>query len=118
MTLAFQDEAGLRQAGAFPSGHSGAWWAVAEKAAKYWAVAQGVAPAPGQAESPWRWQALAQAQAGLALPVQGSALPEDQSWKAQVPPLPRVRPLSWVWARAWWARLRAQRPVQALQPPG
>jgi hypothetical protein len=47
MTLAFQDEAGLRQAGAFPSGHSGAWWAVAEKAAKYWAAALGVVPAPG-----------------------------------------------------------------------
>ena len=82
MTLAFQDEAGLRQAGAFPSGHSGAWWAVAEKAAKYWVVAPGVALAPGQAGSPWQWPALAQAQAGLALPVppvQGSALPEGQS---------------------------------------
>jgi hypothetical protein len=82
MTSAFQDEAGLRQAGASPSGHSGAWWAVAEKAAKYWAAAPGVAPAPGQAGSPWQWPALAQAQAGLALPVppvQGSALPEGQS---------------------------------------
>jgi hypothetical protein len=82
MTLAFQDEAGLRQAGAFPSGHSGAWWAVAEKAAKYWAVAPGVAPAPGQEGSPWQCLALAQEQAGLALPVppvQGSALPEGQS---------------------------------------
>jgi len=100
MTLAFQDEAGLRQAGAFPSGHSGAWWAVAEKAAKYWVVAPGAAPAPGQAKSPWRWQALAQAQAG-------SALPEGQSWQARVPAslqpmalmLPawqRVRPSPWI----------------------
>ena len=82
MTLAFQDEAGLRQAGAFPSGHSGAWWAVAEKAAKYWVAAPGVALAPGQEGSPWQCLALAQAQAGLALPVppvQGSALPEGQS---------------------------------------
>jgi hypothetical protein len=79
MTLAFQDEAGLRQAGAFPSGHSGAWWAVAEKAAKYWAAAPGAALVRGQAGSPWQWQALAQAQAGLGLPAQGSALPEGQA---------------------------------------
>ena len=82
MTLAFQDEAGLRQAGAFPSGPSGAWWAVAENAAKYGAAAPGVAPAPGQEGSPWQCLALAQEQAGLALPVppvQGSALPEGQS---------------------------------------
>jgi len=103
MTLAFQDEAGLRQVGAFPSGHSGAWWAVAEKAAKYWAAAPGVAPAPGQAGSPWQWPALAQAQAGLALPapqVQGSALPEGQSWQAQLLPRLRVRHSPWVWRQA------------------
>ena len=118
MTLAFQDEAGLRQAGASPSGHSGAWWAVAEKAAKYWAAAPGVALAPGQAGSPWQWPALAQAQAGLGLPaplVLGSALPEGQSWQAQSLPRLRVRPSPWVWRQAW--RLRARQSGQAPQSP-
>jgi len=98
MTLAFQDEAGLRQAGACPSGHSGAWWAEAEKAAKYWAVAPGVARAPGQGGLPWQRQALAPVLAGarfpllLVLPVLGSALPQARLWQARA--LPSLQPLA------------------------
>lgn len=115
MTWAFQDEAGLRQAGASPSGHSDAWWAVAEKAAKYLVAAPGVAPAPGKAGSPWQCHALAQEQAGLALPVQGSAPPEGRSWQAQLLSRLRLRASPWVWRRAW--RLRAQQSEPAPRSP-
>lgn len=79
MTSAFQDEADLRQAGASPSGHSGAWWVAAEIAARYWAAAPGAVLVPGRAGLPWQPPAPAALRAEalfLAAQAQGLGLLE------------------------------------------
>ena len=80
-TWAFQDGADHHPAGACPIGHWDAWWAVAAKAAKYWAAAPDGAQARGKAGSPWQppapGPALAEAGA-LAPPARGRGFPESR----------------------------------------
>jgi hypothetical protein len=97
MTSAFQGEADLRQAGASPSGHSGAWWVAAEIAVICWAAAPGAAPVQGRAGLPWQPQVPAALGAVALFPAaqaQGlvllEALPSLAGLQDLLPPMVRA----------------------------